>query len=248
MIIRLTWQRLYKDVTVTTRFVLADPGPFWAPLVEAENATYGDIVVLRYLEESSAISNSIKTIEFFKWLTAQSRRYLFVSKVDDDSFINAREFYDSYLAPRMEILAGSKQLKASAHRTALGRRLSIEDFDYPGGQFYTITWDLLELLVKLQQRLNVTNLPEDVLIGHLLREGNEKWNLVELSNPVAFDYSDEDIQQGSAWAANSNKQEDWIHAVGPKAINPHRMKEDITYLRVSDCFDEGGLKSYDWTF
>jgi beta-1,3-galactosyltransferase 1 len=246
MIIRLTWQRLYRDVPVTTRFVLANPGPLWAPLIEAENATYGDLVVLPHLEESRAVANSIKAIEFFKWMTGQSRRYLFVSKLDDDSFINARAFYNSYLAPRIDRSTGSTELKAGVKRTAFGRRLSLEDFDYPGGQFYTVTWDLLELLVKLQRRLNVTDMAEDALVGHLLQQGNETWNLIQLPNPVAFDYSDEDMDRGTAWAVNSSKQEEWVHAVGPGAINPHKMKDDMTYLRVSNCFDWRGLKSFKW--
>src|ERR1043166_3246671 len=109
----------------------------------------------------------------------QRERYLFVSKIDDDSFINARGFYNSYLVPRMNSSAGSKELLADANRTIIARRLIRRGFDYPGGQFYTVTWDLLELLVKLQQKLNLTNVEEDVLPGQLLREGNESWNFVQ---------------------------------------------------------------------
>jgi hypothetical protein len=85
MIIRLTWQRLYKDVPITTRFVLANPGPVWGPLIEAENATYGDIIVLRHLEESSEVANSVKAMEFFKWFP---RSTTIVSSMPVDSTLH----------------------------------------------------------------------------------------------------------------------------------------------------------------
>ena len=45
-IIRSTWQALYRDLQVETRFVIAEPGYSMLQKVEKENKTYGDIVVL----------------------------------------------------------------------------------------------------------------------------------------------------------------------------------------------------------
>jgi hypothetical protein len=86
-------------------------------------------------------------------------------------------------------------------------------YDYPGGQFYTLTWDLMQLLVDLQERTGMTSMAENIMLGYLLYDGKETWNLDHLSNPIAFDYSDEDARQDSAWAVDSCKREEWAHAV-----------------------------------
>jgi beta-1,3-galactosyltransferase 1 len=240
-IIRGTWQTLYQnDSLITTRFVLANPGERWAAIVAQENATYGDLIVLPHLEESAGTANTVKSVEFFKYLTQQRQRWQFVSKVDDDSFINVPAFYTDFLAP----LTIHTEV-ANNSRTAIARELEKDGYKYPGGQFYTMTWDLVELLAALHRQKPITNEHEDVLVGRLLHEAHEPWDLVPLSNQSAFDYSSEHTLtvngKETAWAALDADLTLWSHGVGAGAINPHKMRADDEYLKVAACFGKDGL-------
>lgn len=224
---------------MTTRFVLAEPGPLWASVVAAENETYGDIIILNGLPEDRHTANTIKTMEFFKWLVMGGHQYTFVTKLDDDSFLNARQFMNNYLEPMVK---GSAN--AAKARKLIGRKLEKEGFQYPGGQFYTATWDMVELLASLQSKYFIDDRDEDVLIGELLFRAKQYWELTELGNKVAFDYDQNDARNATtAWAKDGSDQEAWTHAVGRDAINPHKIKDDDTYLRVADCFNENGVKN-----
>jgi hypothetical protein len=248
-IIRNTWQRLYKNDSITmTRFVIANPGPLWLPVIEAENSTYGDIIMLSHLNESAQIANTVKSVEFLKHLTTHSQTYAFVTKLDDDSFLDSKTFYEQYLHPRITAPPYSNTDRESLvfspmNRTILARTLHRGRYSYPGGQFYTMTWDLVSLLSRLHDENPITDEHEDVMVGRLLFEAGEKWEHVDLPNPVSFDYSDRGtLEDASAWASDGVDLEKWNHPVGKGAINPHKMRDDETYLNVAACFYEGGLR------
>jgi hypothetical protein len=248
-IVRNTWQRLYKnDSIIVTRFVVANPGPLWLPVLQAENATFGDIIMLDHLDESANTANTIKSIEFLKYLTTKTQKYAFVTKLDDDSFLDSKTFYEEYLHPRIIAPLPQKTdppsiLSSPMNRTIIARTLHRGKYSYPGGQFYTMTWDLVGLLTKLHNDNPVTDEHEDVLIGRLLFEAGEEWEHVDLPNPISFDYGDKgSVGNGSAWAKPGVDLEKWVHPVGKGAVNPHKMREDETYLSVASCYDEHGLK------
>jgi hypothetical protein len=249
-IIRNTWQRLYKNDTIfTSKFVISNPGPIWQEAIMAENATFGDLIILPHLEETGAVANSIKSIEFLKYLTTQQpRKWAFVSKLDDDSFLDAHAFYEQYLHPRLAAPLPphpdlEDPLSSPLNRTIIGRTLHRGKYSYPGGQFYTMTWDIVKLLAQLHSENTIRDEHEDVLVGRLLYEAGEKWEHVDLPNSVSFDYSDKEARgDGSAWAKPNADLEKWNHAVGPGAINPHKMRNDETYLNVAACYDELGLR------
>jgi len=241
-IIRATWQTLYGNTSlITMRFVLANPGKRWAPVIAHENKTFGDLIVLNHLEESAQVANTIKSIEFFKYLKSRGERYPFVSKLDDDSFVDAATFYESYLAP----LLSTKASTDSSTRTIIARELQMNGFLYPGGQFYTMTWDMVVLVSTLYERNPIVDEHEDVLIGRLLHESNESWRLQKLSNEIAFDYDDRMGRKAdgkdTAWAAPDDDLTAWVHAIGPGAINPHKMRGDEEYLKVAECYGSEGL-------
>jgi hypothetical protein len=248
-IIRNTWQRLYKnDSIITTRFVISNPGSLWLPVIEAENATYGDIIMLSHLDESAQIANTVKSVEFLKYLTTQPQKYAFVTKLDDDSFLDSKTFHEQYLHPRITASLYSNptrepSVSSPMNRTILARTLHRGKYSYPGGQFYTMTWDLVSLLSRLHDANRITDEHEDVMIGRLLFEAGEQWEHVDLPNPVSFDYGDRGtLEDSSAWASDDVDLEKWVHPVGKGAINPHKMRDDETYLKVAACFYEGGLR------
>jgi hypothetical protein len=107
-----------------------------------------------------------------------------------------------------------------------------------------MTWDIVKLLAQLWEK-NPLDEFEDVLNGRLLFEAEEKWDLVTLENPVAFDYTDEHGEEikgiKTAWAVPGDDLNAWVHGVGPGAINPHKMKTDDEYLQVAACYGPAGL-------
>jgi hypothetical protein len=245
MMIRDTWQRLYKnDSIITTRFILSNPDELWAPVIEAENMTYGDITILPNVIDSKATATTIKPFEWYKALVAGSQRWAFISKIDEDSFLDATTFYREYLHPRLSTQGG--RLTAT-NRTVIGRTLYKEGYTLPGGQFFALSWDVVERLTELYTRNPITNDDEDTLVGRYLYEANEKWQHIDLPNPVAFDYEAKELLNAdSAFAARGANLNEWTHAVGPGAINPHKMKKDEDYLKVAACYDEDGLIDPGW--
>lgn len=246
MIIRGTWQRLYHDPTrFATRFVISDATEQWRSVIEAENATYGDLIMLSHLDESREVANSIKTAEFFKYLQLQGQRWEFVTKMDDDSFIDAKAFFDHYLMPRLG--------RGSSGSTVIARTLGKSEeypFKYPGGQFYTMTWDAVEVIASAYTRN--PQLPdgvadEDVLAGYFLARSGLNITFVDMPNNVAFDYTQGGRNgaqnESTAWARDGADLMAWDHAIGPGSLQPHKMKSDKDYLQVSACFDANGLKT-----
>lgn len=234
-IIRATWQTLYANPTVDTRFVIARPSPLWQPLIKHENDTYGDLIVLEELEESAEVANTIKSIEFLKHLVAGSQAsgaeipWKFVSKIDDDSFLSADRFYQDFLLPRMA------HHTDPPNGTLVARRLTRSDrnFSTPGGQFYTLSWDLVRLVAETHTKTPINDLAEDVLIGRLLYDAGAQFNFVELDDRQAFDVTDD-----------LNRLSKALEDLGPMdsaAINPHKMKDDETYLRVAQLFGKTGF-------
>ncbi|KAH8886099.1 hypothetical protein GQ53DRAFT_348432 [Thozetella sp. PMI_491] len=242
-IIRATWQKLYRDDSLfRTVFVISRPDPGWMPLIAAEIAAHGDIVVLPHLEENSFVANHVKSIEFFKWLATQGKEWEFVSKIDDDSFLDPFAMYKEFLQP-----LSIKMREENNYRYMVARRLKWPNggFKFPGGQFYTMTWEMLKLVTRLFEEDPMEEF-EDVLLGRLLHESSEMWDLVTLESRVAFDYDDdaESLEINgikTAWAKPWDDLDAWTHGVGPGAINPHKMKTDSAYLRVAACFGPDGL-------
>lgn len=244
-IIRSTWQTLYKNDTIfTTRFVLSNPGELWAPIIAAENATHGDIIILSDLKEDEHTANTIKSIEFLKYLTTSSdTTYDFVTKLDDDSYLDAHTFWKNYLEPRIAFDAHKTHAESSAlNRTIIARTLRRSTWTYPGGQFYTMTWDIATLLSQLHTKHPINDEHEDVLVGRLLHEAGIKWQHSNLPNEIAFDFEEKDLRgDGTAFAREGADLKGWKHAVGRGSVNPHKMKGDEEYLRVAGCFDETGV-------
>jgi len=245
MMIRDTWQKLYRNDSIfTSRFVISNPGDLWAPFIEAENATYGDLIMLPQLEETSHVANTVKSVEFFKHITSGTDRWAFVSKLDDDSYLDAHTFYETFLHPRLVLeRANSADVFPSAmNRTIVGRTLHRDKWTYPGGQFYTMSWDMVVLIADLHRANPISDEHEDVLVGRLLHEADEEWHHIDLPSSIAFDYeADEVLDGGSAFAKKNANLDGWSHAVGPGAINPHKLRDDEDYLKVAACFSKDGV-------
>ena len=221
-IIRETWGKMFADPRHEILFVLGNYNKIWEPLIQEENSTHHDILELPNVVEDYHTANTIKSIEFFKYIStnAANRKpaYKYVSKVDDDLFPNLPSFYRDFMDTR---------LRDTPERSIVCRPIWVhKDFptDYPSGRFYTLSWDLVLLLVDLY---NATPEPivdehEDRLVGRLLYEANEPikdWG--NFTNKRAFDIG---------W-------EGWIDQ---DTLMAHDIKDDERYLEVGSLFNETG--------
>lgn len=128
-IIRSTWQKhAASNPDIRCVCFIGQPTPDWNPMIQAENKTYGDLVTLS-IEDTAYNAN--KAIEFFKHLrdTSPADSWKFVTKLDDDSYLSAADFYTRYLLPNMD-----------KERLMIGRDMLGRDkgFQYPGEQMYTL--------------------------------------------------------------------------------------------------------------
>lgn len=216
-IIRATMGKAYANPSFTLRFVISNPGDVWLPVIEHENKTYGDIIMLSHLEESHHVANTIKSVECLKHIVNSGQTWPMVSKMDDDSFVALPTFYHRYLEPLLQ------DDPSSIGHAIIGRRLQGErSYAYPGGQFYTLSWETVKTIVTQYETYPVSDEDEDVLIGRLLNEAGVTFEVTELENPIAFDY---DAENGDKWA--------WSHNITEESINPHRLKSDVVYLDVA---------------
>jgi hypothetical protein len=216
-IIRATMGRAYSNPSFTLRFVISNPGDIWLPVIQHENKTFGDIIMLSHLEETNHLANTIKSVECLKHIVHSGQKWQFVSKMDDDSFVALPTFYHHYLERLL------LEDTATVGHTVIGRRLQGErPYPYPGGQFYTLSWETINAIVKQYETYPVSDEDEDVLIGRLLNEAGQTFDVTVLENPVAFDY---DAENGDKWA--------WSHNITEESINPHRLKDDLLYLEVA---------------
>ena len=226
-LIRSTWQTLYNDPRYTFRFVLGKVDAAHAIAIAGEQADYNDLLILSSLEDNPHTAKSIKPLEFLQHITLSAEYYDFVSTVDDDSFLNIPDFAKEYLAPRLR--------KNTAEPCLIGRPLIAQNhvtgqnFMYPDCQFYTLSWDLVEVIARQYSLAPIKDAGDEAL-GRLLDRSQEPYSFVSLSNRQVFNY---DPRRDDPHA--------WSHKVCKDAINPGGMKLDRTFLEVAKFFDKDGL-------
>ncbi|KAG6061969.1 hypothetical protein E4U32_002703 [Claviceps aff. humidiphila group G2b] len=261
MLIRSTWMRLFRHVPFVPRFVVSNPGPAWMETVRYENRTFGDMIVLDHLVEDDVTANTVKTLEFYQWLLRSGQRYEFVTKLDTDLWLNAPAFWQRYLLPRLSSSSSSSSnnnsssssdsdsdsstYAVSVNRTVIGQ-LYFSDSGYntfAHGSMYTMTWDMIQLLVTLQGRYQVVT-GEDAAVGILMHKANERAHFVNLSGQEKFDYDDTDARgDGTAYARTDTHPYAQSHALhGQHAIAIHQLKDKALWMKVAGCFTERGVK------
>ena len=237
-IIRTTWQSLYTGPPADFRFILANPGIEWYDVITAENNTHGDLIMLDHLTEGKALGMMTKEIDFALWLVESGRQYNFVSKLDDDSYLDGNAFYDEYLSHRVE-----QGLQPTVEESVIiGRHMGRDGFiseqypfPYPGGQFWTMSWPVISALARQYNTSSTRAHWADVLIGKLLDEAGTEFNFVDMPHSEAFEYR-EDIDD----------EEEWEHVITSKSMNPHLLKEDELYLKVAGQMRSVGARRKWW--
>jgi len=242
MLIRSTWMRLYRNVPYDTMFIIANPEPKWKESIIYENRTFGDIVILDKIPDDDVTAHTIKTFEFYKWLLGSGRRYEFVTKLDADIWLNARGFYDRFLAPRISKWDGPA--KATVKQTVIGELFydKKSDLVYPHHSMYTLTWDMVELLARLQDKFHLVT-GEDMAISLLLLRDKQRPTFVNFRGREKFDFDEDDARgDGTAWAREHTQVDAIKHAVTDEAIAIRNLKDSNSWQRVAACFDEKGIR------
>lgn len=247
MLIRFSWMKLYKDVPMDQRFVVSNPGRWWTPILQQENRTFGDLIILDHLSEDDFTANTVKTIEFYRWLVDESpRKYAYVSKMDTDLFLNARGMWNRYLRPRLTPrVPGSSELVASVNHTIVGQFYYDEYHKsvFPHGAIYTASWDLVELLPKLQNEHHIIA-GEDITVAWLLLKARQKVTLAVLSESEKFEFDHGDTRPGekTPWARkDTDLTSSWHALYGDEVIAVHQLKSADDWLLVAEVFDEKGV-------
>ena len=219
--IRNTWQKSYRGPPATMRFILASAGEQWMPLIEAENATYGDLIMLSHLSDSKELGMKTKELDFFQWLVQSGMRWRYVSKLDDDSYLDATGFYKRLLGPLL--------MREPDGNTMIARQLYWHnpEFAYPGGQFYTLSWPLIEALAAAYTTKPVRDDYADLVIGRLLHDDNVEFDFIQMGNSVAFDFD-----------AKNGDKDSWSHSITEGSLNPHQLKDNEIFLQVAREMEE----------
>jgi hypothetical protein len=215
--IRNTWQKVYKGPPATMRFILASAGEELMPIIEAENATYGDLIMLSHLTDSKELGMKSKEIDFFQWLVQSGMSFKFVSKLDDDSYLDATGFYNHFLEPL-------QQREEKDGNIMIARKLMWwnPEFPYPGGQFYTLSWSLAEALAQGYATDPARDDYADLLVGRLLYDTKVEFEFIEMDNSVAFDYD-----------PNNPDKISGSHSITQGSLNPHQLKDNNVFMQVA---------------
>ena len=177
------------------------------------------------MNETWETANHIKFWEFAKHLQkyqgSRFPKYKFVSKVDDDSFINLPVFYKEFMAPYLE------QGKNSSH-TLIGRKYDwFGGFEWVHGRFYTVSWDLMEIYARLHAENPYTDQNEDSLTGRYLFEHDIPYTIIEIPR---------------------NRSENTIETVNGEppgfiaedTVVVHYLKTNQRFLEIAALFNETG--------
>ena len=176
------------------------------------------------MNENRETANNIKNMELFKYMVkyegAKLRRYDFVSKVDDDIWLNIPPYFDAFVAPRLP--GGVKHNPNNL--TMIGRPMNWgQDYVYASGRMYTLSWPLLEFFAKKYTMNPLTGKTEDEAAGLYLYEDHVVHEYVPVELEQAWDI-------GIEYLVNS----------GSDTLLIHNIKNDETLLEVSTMFDERG--------
>ena len=223
-VIRATWASQYQNPAWEYRFILGNySDSTWAPVIEAENATYNDIWAIEgFTNEDWVTANQHKNVELFKYMVQNQgshfRRYDFVSKVDDDSWVNVPIYYDLFIKPRLP--GGDKHQPDGL--TLIGRPMKwTRPFVYPSGLMTTFSWSVIEFLAEKYIAGPRDDCQEDELVGYYLYEDEPLVEFVPVELEQAWDIGIE-------------------YLIDNGTVIIHRIKDDDRFLEVATLFNEEG--------
>ncbi|KAK4694827.1 hypothetical protein P7C71_g2818, partial [Lecanoromycetidae sp. Uapishka_2] len=236
MFIRNSFISLYRNSGYFDYvFAMSRPPVEWAQMLEQENKTYGDMLIIDALEDNEWTAKHTKPLELLKLLSQggwKGRSWDFVSKTDEDSWIYPNGFFEDYLRPMIE-----RRDTHPINRIMMGMPLTYCAKDLsPAGGFETFSWDLVQLLPELRERHGYDSEWEDCQPAIYLEKADVEYNFISIEAERAFDIIKE----------NFHGKTPEIDDLGPVeeltgAVYIHRLKSDEEWLRAAALFDENGF-------
>lgn len=201
---------------ITWRFFMGPPSPYYLKALQAENATFGDIVVIPDLVESRDNSRAIKPMEILTYVEKHMEVYKYVAKLDSDCFLYIPAFYDQFFNQTVQDLDFG--LIALYVR---GR------FAWPQGAFEAFSWKLVRMLNKLYEFVPRTHWAEDLQMGWYLHDAHIHYTEVPLPEDRAYDFN-------VTWGVTD---------VAYNTVRVHEMKEEIDYIKIVKSFNANGINT-----
>jgi hypothetical protein len=209
----------YKKYNITFRFVLANPEPLWWDVINYENKTFNDLIVLGNINDTRDIANTIKQFEFFTYVEKNMGLFKFVAKLDSDCFVSITDFWKDFFNDTIQELDFAI--------IALFVR-DIGKFSWPQGSFEVISWKVMLLLNRLYANVYRTRWDEDIQLAWYLFDAQLNYTQIDFTRDRAYDF-------------NKGTHPYFMHDVGYKAVRIHELKTDKTYLAVASCFNINGV-------
>ena len=109
--------------------------------------------------------------------------------------------WDRKILPRLELNITTGSFASTVDHTVIGqfRWDAHHQSAFPHGAIYTVTWDIVELLPKLQDQFHVIA-GEDLTLAWLLMKVRQKVNMVLLSQSENFEFEGRDTRRGGKTA------------------------------------------------
>lgn len=238
LIVRWTWVNLFRGSGIFDNiFAVTCSDPVLLPLLQKENETYGDILLIDNIEDTWWTANHIKPFEVLKKVTDEGwkgKTYDFVSKVDSDSLVDPVRTWDKYLKDvPITGRAEDRIMLSMPHDEFCG-------CPAPQGGFYTLSWDLGRAIaaeydkVKDKQSVDV----EDCMVGRFPTNAGEQYKFIPMTRDESFDVIGE---EPDAIAREWSEEETEIQLERLKdVVFLHQMKEEWKWMIVKDLFDKDG--------
>ena len=241
LIIRWAWTSLFKKSNIYDHvFAIASTDKTLIPLIQKERELFGDILLID-LEDTEWKANHLKPFEVLKNLTRdglKGRRYDYISKVDQDSYVDPVRVWDKYLSSEVP----ENLMLSMPHEAFCG-------YPSPQGGFYTMSWDLAETIGDLYGNMTDTSdiSQEDCQIGRFPYEARKPFKFIPMAGNESFDVmvdTEEDKERYFArdWSDDQNVRGQ-IQDLKENVVFLHQMKSDAQWMAVMDLFDEKGWKN-----
>jgi len=214
----------YKHYNITWRFFLSRPDEAYEDLIQSENKTHGDIVILRDIEDTRDNARQRKPFGFFRYVEEQLGKFKYVAKMDDDAFLNIPMFMEMYMTE--EHLNQDKNIIA---------RMIKQEVDHncmePIGWFYAVSWNLFLVLNDRLAHHHIDRQEEDFEVGLAICQSGVQYNytLFDVAKAHDLQFVDKPVRN------------DYWHVAWNQSLLVHQLKSEFNYVQTTQCCSMEGF-------
>jgi hypothetical protein len=179
--------------------------------LKAENDTYGDIIILKNVTGRTTVF----TLEMFNYIEHNIKRYKYVAKLDPNTFINIKDFWNIYLNQTVQDL--NYALISLYGRTS-------QEVSLPKSGFKALSWKLMLNLNRLYEAVDVITDVDNVQIRLYLYDAGIDFKEVELISETS-----------KRWP---------VKKVPNDTLVLYGLKDEKEYILVANCFNSSGVNTH----